>query len=236
MQWYICPMPAKKTTKKTPAKKTKAVKRVENLVESSVSNVSDPLSSNVSFLRKKRFLVPLIVLVALALLGYVGYKYAFVAWVGSVPITRWDYYNKLDQEFGEKFKEQLITETLIMNEAKKRNVDVTDDEINAEVKKFEDEQGSPEKLDEFLSFQGITRDELRKQIRYQTLIKKMFGENVEVSDEELNKYIEENKEQLGEVTDPVRESVKEQIKFDKTRQAFLDWFNMAKEDKSVVRF
>lgn len=230
-------MPAKKTkSKKTVTKKAKTVKQVENLVESSVSKVSDPLSSNVRLLRKKRFLVPLIVLVILALLGYIGYKYAFVAWVGSVPITRWDYYNKLDKEYGEKFKEQLITETLIMNEAKKRNVSVSDEEINSEIKKFEDEQGSPEKLDEFLSFQGITRDELKKQIKYQTLIKKMFGENINVSDEEVNKYIEENEAQLGEINDQTKNSVREQLKFDKTRQAFLDWFNTAKEDKSVVRF
>lgn len=184
----------------------------------------------------------LVAVMLLALLGYFGYKYLVLAWVDHTPITRIQLDRELEKRYGKDMKEQLIAQTLIENEANKRGVKVTDTDVNEQITKIEDQQGGKDRLDQLLQVQGMTREDLKKQLRYQVLINKMFGQNINVSSNEVKAYIAQNKDQFASYKDDessesakIREQVADQLKTQKTNEAFSSWFKPALQSSRVVR-
>lgn len=221
-------MPRTKTKKST-------VKRISKRETSPKLEVVQTVTIGKKEFNRKKVLLGGALIILAGVLSVYAYKALVVAWVDKTPITRIELYRQLETRYGREMTDQIITETLIQNEAKERKVSVSDEDVNAEIKKLEDQQGGGDKLDQILSFQGISRDQLTKQIWYQLLIKKMFGEGVVVSDEEVNKYIEENQENLGEVDEKLRQAVKEQLLMQKIGQSFNTWLTENKNSSRVTR-
>jgi len=124
--------------------------------------------------------------------------------------------------------ENLITQKLILQEAKKRNIEVTGDEINLEIIKIEENLSTQETtLDQALQLQGMTRDQLVNEIKIQQAIQKMVSEDIEITDKEINEFITQNKDQFPEGTTDeamktqAREALLSQILQEKT-QTFLE--------------
>lgn len=221
------PKAAPKKTSKKVASKAESVIVVDN------RNSNDkPLIAGLS----KRVVVLGLIVIGGGILLFLAYRWLVVAWVDQTPITRVEMYKQLEARYGKDLMEQMVTETLITNEAKNRKVSVSKEEVAAEVKKLEDQQGGADKLDQVLGFQGMTRAELEKQISYQLLIRRMFGDGVTVSDEDVNQYIESNKEQLGEVDDQTKVTIREQLVMQKIGQAFNTWLTENKSGSRVVRY
>lgn len=91
--------------------------------------------------------------------------------------------------------EQVIQNVLFRQEAKKNNIDVSQEELNEELLKVE--SGYPE--DSFvkqLGFQGLSRDEWENGIKLNLLINKLIrnlvNSKVSVSDDEMKRYFESN--------------------------------------------
>ena len=71
---------------------------------------------------------------------------------------------ELEKAEGKRILDSLVTQTLITQEAKKRNVSATDGEIRDEIAKIEkniSDQG--QKLDDLLAIQNLTRKQLEAQ-------------------------------------------------------------------------
>ena len=132
--------------------------------------------------------------IILGLSGLLFYFKSFfvVAWVDNRPISRLAYSNEVNRLAGQQALSTLITKRLILAEAKKRNLTVTEEELNAEMQTLEGiakQQGMG--LDELLATQDLTRPVILEEIRIQKLLEKMAGE-ITVSPEELQTYWEEN--------------------------------------------
>lgn len=188
-----------------------------------------------AFLRNAKTLYIIAILLGLAALLALGSRYLVVAWVDNKPITRFEFYKSLDQKYGKDVKEQLIVERLIEEEAIKRGVRISDNDMNNEISKIEKEQGGKEKLDQILQIQNISNTEFRKLVRLQLLRQKMFGQNIEVKEDEVKKFLEENKEQFPEVNDQVRNQVKEQLKQQKLGADFNKWLQDTLKSPRVKR-
>lgn len=235
----------KVTTKKTAAvsAKSKSAKK-ETKIEETTGKIFNLLQSKKLFLlqskklvlfRNAKTLYIVAILLGLAALLALGSRYLVVAWVDNKPITRFEFYKSLDQKYGKDVKEQIIVERLIDEEAIKRGVRISDNDINNEISKIEKEQGGKEKLDQILQIQNISNTEFRKLVRLQLLRQKMFGQNIEVKDEEVKKFLEENKEQFPEVNDQVRNQVKEQLKQQKLGTDFNKWLQDSLKSSRVKR-
>lgn len=219
----------KSSAKKTPTKKNTTVKiEPSEMVESSVSG---PRRIMVS----RKWLYLLLGLVVLGGAFYLGSKYLIVAWVDQKPVTLVEYYNNLNSKYGKDTREQMIAERLIVNEAQKRGVNATEQEIDAQVKKFETERGGADQLNQLLTMQGLSRPEFLNLVKLQLLREKMFSNNVQVTDEEVNKYLEDNKDQFPTVDDTTKTSVKEQLKQNKINTAFTTWLDGAMQSDRVKR-
>lgn len=235
---------ALKTKKATPAAKgrKKATLEAQQATGSAFSGISERIASlNLpAFWRgKNRFLV--LGFLGLVLVMWGASKYMIVGWVDQKPITRIEYYQELEKKYGKDLREQIIVEKLVQSEAQKRNVTVSEDEISKEITKIEEEQGGAQQLEQILQIQGVSRQELRKLVQMQLLKQKMFEGEGNVTDDDVTKYIDQNKDTIGQQERSaseeakLRSDVKEQLKQQKISTAFNAWIRDALQSSRVVR-
>lgn len=208
-------------------------------------------------LQNKKITYSLTAVAGLLILGFLAYKYLVVAWVDYYPVTRIELYRELEDQYGVEIKDNLITERLILNEARKRGVSVSNEEIQDELTKLEAQQGGAEQLNQILTMQNISRSELERRFKFRILVNKMFGMNAVVSEEEINNYIEQNKDQIlalggqqpqtdaqgnvlaesqpGTVSAQLRQEIKDQLMQQKVSDDFTKWLEEAKKSARVRR-
>lgn len=229
---------------KAKSKKTEELK-VENKKpknESKATSEAEQLPARKQSLKKWWIMVVLGMIAAVSLLGYLGYKNLVLAWVDNTPLTKFNLYNTLEKRYGKDYTDRLITETLILNEAKNRNVEAADTDLDAEIKKIEDQEGGADKLDQALITQKMTRDDLKSQLKFRILVEKMFGKDVVISDEEIDNFVEKNKAQYPEFENPqsseaarLRQQVADNLKSDKVSKSFNEWLTTALESSRIKR-
>jgi len=134
--------------------------------------------------------IVIVVLVALYLL-----KGAFVvATVNGSPISRLSVIKKLEKVSGKNLLESLIDQKLVQAEAQNKKIVITNEEVDTEIKNIETQVvAGVTTLDKALAEQKMTMDDLREQIVYQKQMEALVADKINVSDEEVAKYITDNK-------------------------------------------
>lgn len=168
------------------AKKIRAKKLVEKkvIVEEMV-----PMKKTSSKIPKKVFIFALILLIVVGGF-YFGRKTFFAASVNGQLVSRLSVIKDLEKQGGKKVLDTIILKTLINQEAKKRNLSVSQSEVDTEIKKIEtnvSSQGST--LDALLAQQGMTKSDLIGEIKLQLLVTKMVDNNITVSTKEVDNYL-----------------------------------------------
>lgn len=192
-----------------------------------------------AFKLKKSYLIGLIVVVLTTILAFFGKNIVIAATVNGQPIYRLSIVSELEKQGGKQALDGIISETLIFQEARKKNVSVSEDEIAAEIKKIEDnlsKQG--QSLDQLLITQGLGRDSLKKRITIQKLVEKLIGKDIAVSDKEVDEYIEKNKDQLPQDQDQnkLRSDIKEQLKQQKLSEKVQNWLTDLQKNSKINYF
>lgn len=222
---------AKKSAKKV-SKKTAAPKALvkEAKVDSKASIRKKPSKKTILFF---------LCVVIIAILIYLFRGFFVAATVNGELIPRFTLNQQMEKQVGEKTLNDLITKKLILQEMKKKGIVVSDDEINAEIKKIEDalkEQGRT--LEEALQVQGISRVDLNEQLKIQKMIEKLFSKDAKVTDEEVDKYLSDNADVLPADENPevLRGSIKEQLKQQKLTEKFQKWLQELQAKATINRF
>jgi foldase protein PrsA len=208
-------MAAKKAT--SSRKKVSTLSRKKMIKDEIKQDISTPVVSssstvlpkkNGSFLQKVFLLVFLIVLAGLV---YYFRNVFIAATVNGEPISRLSVVQELEKQGGKQALESLITQTLIFQEARKQNVSVTSSDIDAEVAKVEENVKSQgQTLDALLTAQGMNREQLREQLKIRVLVERMVAKDIAVTDEEIAKYMADNKSFLPK--DKTQDEIKAQVK------------------------
>jgi len=188
-------------------------------------------------IKRKYILIPLVIVILGALL-YLGRGLFVAAIVNGQPISRLAVVQELEKRAGKQILTSMITRSLIEQEARKKNVQVSDAEINEEIKKIEAQlKSQDQKLEDVLSFQGMSKKDLVEQIRMQKTAEKIFAKDLKVTDEEVNKYIEENKASFEKgPTDEAKKTARESIKQRKLSETFQSWLQTAQSKASILQF
>ncbi|MCM3700431.1 peptidyl-prolyl cis-trans isomerase [Paenibacillus macerans] len=130
-----------------------------------------------------------------------------VATVNGVEITKDQLYNELVTQGGEQVLSGLIDQELINQEAKKKNITITDADIDAEIKDtYVAQFGSQEALDQALVQYGMTKDDLRSQIASQLKLTKLLEPQVKVTDDQIKQTFETYKDSFN-TPEQVRASI-----------------------------
>lgn len=221
----------KKTVRKSP------VKIVDEEKNQNLTLEPDKPSTRRNFVKALRT-YSLIVITFLIVIGifWLAAKYLVVAWVNKKPVTRFEYYSALEKKDQKLTLDQLIRDKLLADEVAKNGIKVDQQEIDARIKLVEEQQQGPEGLDMLLQQYGLTREEFPSVIKRQLEIEKLFGSNINISDEDINKFIEENKSQItSPVDDKLRQQVKDELKSQKTNEAYTKWLQEAMQSKNVIK-
>lgn len=119
-----------------------------------------------------------------------------VATVNGQPISRLSVIRELEQQGGKQTLNAVITKTLITQEANKRGITVSKADLDNEYKRIDRRlKISGQSFDEALKASGITRAQLDENTRLTLMLQKMVGK-VNVSAQEVQDYIDKNKETL----------------------------------------
>ena len=93
---------------------------------------------------------------------------------------------------------ELIYDSLIKEEIKKRGIEVTDEDYKAELKSTIDRIGSKEQLNKILKERGIKNSQFTEDLKTQIKIRKLIESisNIKISDAEVENYYKKNIKQF----------------------------------------
>lgn len=122
-----------------------------------------------------------------------------VATVNGVEIGKQQLFDELIRNGGAQVLNNLINEELVKQEADKAGVQVTDDDLNKELDSFKKSLSlsSDEEFDMMLMQYGMSKEDLKKQMPMQVRLRKLLEPKTDVTEEEMQKYYDENKEMLA---------------------------------------
>jgi foldase protein PrsA len=222
--------------KRTPARRAKKVDVINDTVEPEVQKTSPEDAK----MKPRTFVIPLVVgiVVGVAVMNGIS-NLQPAAIVNGQPISKQEIYKDLMKQGGDKILDNKITETLIMQEAKKKNIEASDKEINARIDSIDkDITAKGQNIDTLLKSQGQTRQDLKDQLKIQILVEKLLGNQVAVTEQEAKDYFDKNKEAYGE--DATYESkaveIKDGLKNQKLSEKFQEWLTKVKGQAKISNF
>lgn len=231
-------MATRKTAKKISArKKTRKQDSIENDLLMSESSKSASLKS---FKFNKSYIIFGIVILLVAGMMYVVRNFLIVSTVNGQPITRLELIQELEKQQGQKTLANLKTKVLILQEAKKQNITVSQKDVDDEVKKIEEilkNQG--QKLNDVLASQQKSKELFLEQVKFQVMIKRLVGKDVKVTDKDISDYIDTNKNSFPEGTkidDKLKETVKQQLEQQKLDQRVQTWIDELQKKAKIVDY
>ncbi|MDI3269395.1 MAG: peptidylprolyl isomerase [Bacillota bacterium] len=121
-----------------------------------------------------------------------------VARVNGEAITQGEFYKELVAQQGAMVLDQMVTEILVRQEAKKQGVKVSAQDVDREMKEIADQFPSQEQFQQTLAMYGYTEDSLRRNLEINLIVKAILEPQVEATDEELQAYFQDQKERYGE--------------------------------------
>jgi peptidyl-prolyl cis-trans isomerase C len=138
---------------------------------------------------------------------------AVVAKVNGTPIAKAELIKMADQihaqmapnqpetaEFYRKVLDQLVSNELLLEEAKSAGITATDEEVNKQVSELKGRFPSPEKYQEELKKEGLTEADLAKQAReafvLQKLVETKVVNDIKVTDQEVKAFYDQNPDKL----------------------------------------
>lgn len=161
-----------------------------------LNNFLNKYSEKVINLKKSRTIYIIAIIAGLLVLGIYKKDWFIAATVNGSPVTNLELQMRLNQQFRSKTLDQLINEKIILSEAAKNNVAVTEEEINKKVSEIETSVGGADTFNALLTQQGQDRNTVKQQIRLQLTIEKLYAKEATVSAEEVKEFIEQNKQSL----------------------------------------
>lgn len=238
-------MATKKTTKKT----------VKKAVEKTPIVITEPKIETISVAskdscncgpkcfcgldkKKKTAWIVLIVLVILTGLYFLK-GFFIVALVNGKPVSRFSVDRELEKQAGKSILNNKIAEMLVLDEAAKQKIAVTQSEIDQKIKEIESQivaQGQT--LDALLTAQGLSKAEFTKQVKIQILVEKILGKDIVVEDQEISDYFTQNKATMA--VDATLESQKENIKQtlfeNKLSEKIQTWLQELQAKAKIINF
>ena len=169
------------------------------------------------------------VLAVVAIIAFLLKSVLMAVIVDNRPIWRLTLVKELEKQAGKQVLEGLIANAIILGEADKKKIVILAKDIDAEVLKIESSLVSQgQTLDQVLELQGMTKDDLKNQLKLKLIVDKLAGDNISVTDKEVDSYIAENKYTIpddskkAEAKEAVKAQLRQQKINEKAQKIFAD--------------
>ncbi len=209
------------------------VKNIEEIKE----EPKEEKTKKESWFKKNKTLVTSLIIVMIAFLaGFFVKNNLISAMVNGKPIWKKELVKEMETYYGESVLSSIIEGELIKQEAEKRGIKATEEEVSNQIKMIEDSMKSQgQDLQQALKESGMTIEDLRENYKMNILIEKLLADKITVTDEDIQKYIEENKDSFPEGTDmeQIRSLVEEGLKQEKMSTEYQSFINGLREKADI---
>lgn len=117
-----------------------------------------------------------------------------VASVGDAEISKDALYEKMVASSGAATLDAMISNEVVKQEADKADIKITKEELEAEMAVYEESYGGAEALEQALAASGMSIADLKEETETYLKVEKIIGPDIEITDEQISAYFEENKE------------------------------------------
>lgn len=131
----------------------------------------------------------------------------YVAKVDGEKILQTELDDALREQYSTEVLETLIANKIVELEAKKQGVTVSEDSIQSEYEEIIESYGGEEALQEALEANGLTEESVRENIRMYQLTKNVIATGIDITDEEVAQYFDNNKESYGQQEEVVASQI-----------------------------
>lgn len=178
-----------------------------------------------------------VLILGLVILFFTNKGLFVAAVVNGKPIFRWDLNKVLVSRFGKQSLEGMISELLITDAAQKAGVTVSASDLNGKVEEIVKSLGPNVKLEDLLTYQGMSKTDFENQVRMQLTVQKVLGKDISITDDDVNNYIATNGALLT-ATDPgaLRVEAQKAIMDAKVGEKLQTWFAELKQNAKILRF
>lgn len=121
-----------------------------------------------------------------------------VAEVDGEEITKDELYNLLLAQSGPQVLDALIVEKIVDSEIEKKDIKITDEDIQAEIDEMKEYYGGEEQFTMALAQAGLTEEDMKTDINMNLRLKALVDPYMDISDDDMKAYFEENKDEFGE--------------------------------------
>ena len=209
----------------------------KKLMESKKVEVKEKVATSSSLLSPRLLIVLLGVFVVVLLLVFKNPKLFIAATVNNQPITTWEFNQALQKRFGAKLLDQIIDEKLIQAEAIKQGVKASKAEIDEKIKAIEMQVGGKEGLNQLISNQGLSIDDLQMQLTLKLLVDKMLEKSATVTDQEVKDFMTSQSQSLPATDSASQEKfARETIKEQKLAESFQAWYKELRNKAKISKF
>lgn len=141
-----------------------------------------------------------------------------VATVGGEKVTRKEWQEELERQYGGQVMEQMLTARAAAKEAEALGIEVSPKEVEQEIARQIRGYESPEVYFQAMTDQlGMSPEQIRQDIHHRLLLEKIATHNVNVSEEELERYWQDHWDayesvdvyQLAHIVVPTREEAED---------------------------
>ncbi|MGC9319629.1 MAG: foldase protein PrsA [Armatimonadota bacterium] len=140
-----------------------------------------------------------------------------VAVVDGVKITEAEFRERLVKTYGQDMLREMIDQELLRQAAEDAGIEVTEEELDEEIANFKQQFPSEEEFNQWLAGNDLSQEEWRDRMRLILTTRKLALKDVDVSDEKLKQFFEQNRERydrpatvaLSEIVVDSRETAEE---------------------------
>ncbi len=201
-------------------------------------NSGNKKSSKLKSLLSSKKLKFILLLALFLLIFYVKKDLFIAATVNGKPITRLKLINLLEKQGGKQTLEYLINQELILQEARKKNISISEEAIQEEIKAIKENvslQGSD--LNSLLAAQGMSLKDLEENIKIKKTIEEILKDKIQVSDEEINNYFQQNKQLYPDANfEDIKENLKSELIQMKLQNEYQSWITNLKNTSNIKYF
>jgi len=142
-----------------------------------------------------------------------------------------------DDELARKALDQMIEEKILLQQAKKEEIEATEDDLKTALQNIRDKFPSKEEFDREMKKQGMTiadlQETLKKQVKILRLIEKNVKRKIQVTNGEVREYYRQHKDEIGRSVDSAKEEISNTIFEQKFNDAFGKWVEKLKK-RSII--
>lgn len=120
-----------------------------------------------------------------------------VASVNGEKISKEELYQVLVNQSGKEALDALISQKIIVQEAKKQKVQVSEADIQLEIEKYYEGYGGQEGFEQAITASGYKLTDVKKDVTTTLQLKKLLATRISINDDETKNYFTKNKDSFA---------------------------------------